>query len=826
MTSLEYIKPFVDADFAIHWLKPRQKAPIGKGWQEAKVASYAELATSYADGNNVGVRLGEFSHVGGGFLHVLDLDIRIASESAAAWEILNELLPEITSEFPTVQSGSGGASRHIYFVTDKPFKSRKIATSGVKFDAAGGKRSWTWEIELFGTGKQVAMPPSIHPDTGKPYTWLREFDFEMLSLGVAPSVPSDAVERAGAKEDVDEPYEGDEDILTELSDDDVRQWLAQLGDHRWDYSHWFQIGMALHHQYRAGKVGLDIWEEISREKPNYKERATSKKWRTFRKEMKRRPVRFASIIKWAQEDIRSSYADDFDDLDVETPAAVDFEDILGGTEDASASGDPFSDFDTKCDDETRTPPSWTDLLDISSKKVIAGTLHNVELIVKNDARLAGLAQINEFTQETVQRVTPGTKRDKRKNAKVDARQLTGRVWEVRDTLNGEIWSQARDYAVRSIIEAPKAQGGYGIKVTDRDLKGAIVLAAWENCFHPVREYLNGLTWDGTARIETLFIDYLGCEDTKYIREVARLMLIAAVARVFEPGCKWDYAIILEGLQGAGKSTFIRTLGRRWFSELEGDFHDAKEMVEKIQGSWIVEMPELSGFSRSDVQSIKSFITRQTDKVRLAYEARATEFPRQNILIGSTNDKEYLRDPTGGRRFLPVECHVDNIDNGKLRSEVDMLWAEARVAYEAMRVALPIADGDLPLYIADLGAAEEAARLQESRRVESADDAVAGQIIAWLSAPLVSGSLDDDTDVGNPRYRKETCLIEMWVECLQNDRKSYNQMTAQMLGRAMRLVPGWKLSAGKTRFKAFGQQRFYVRGNDADRAARLGVLKMD
>jgi predicted P-loop ATPase len=352
------------------------------------------------------------------------------------------------------------------------------------------------------------------------------------------------------------------------------------------------------------------------------------------------------------------------------------------------------------------------------------------------------------------------------------------------------------------------------------LKAAVVLAANGNAFHPVREYLSELVWDGVARCDSLFVDYLGSEDKPYSRHVARLMLVAAVARIFEPGIKFDTAVILEGLQGRGKSTFIRTLGRYWSAELEGDFSDRKQMIELMQGKWLIEVPELSGFSRTDVRSIKAFISCGSDRARLAYARRAGEFPRQSIFIGSTNDREYLRDASGGRRFLPIECHVEMIDIPRLRQNVDQIWAEAVVIYRQMRVELPLSTGDLPLYLADHEAADEAAKMQESRRVESAEDALVGQIAQWLDKPIASGDITED---GEGKLRDVVCLVQVWREGLQRDPNAYAGANQQALGRAMRGVSGWKQMGELMNFPApYGRQRYYARIGSTGRLSELAA----
>ena len=290
------------------------------------------------------------------------------------------------------------------------------------------------------------------------------------------------------------------------------------------------------------------------------------------------------------------------------------------------------------------------------------------------------------------------------------------------------------------------------------------------------------------------------------------MLIAGVTRIFEPGHKFDYAVILEGMQGKRKTTFIETLARDWFGELASEFDNTNKMIESMQNAWIIEIPELSGFSKHDVQAIKAFISRRNDKARLAYARRAQDYPRQCIFIGSTNDQKYLRDETGGRRFWPIECLLpedQNIDIESLREEVSQLWAEAAHLYREMRKAQP--KGNLPLYLADDDAREEAERLQESRRVETVEDTMAGQIAVWLERPINVG---DAFDTEETVLRNATCLKQVWVEALGHDPRSYNAQAAQTVGRAMKLVKGWGTYVNKPRpFGEYGTQRSYIRASE-------------
>jgi hypothetical protein len=200
--------------------------------------------------------------------------------------------------------------------------------------------------------------------------------------------------------------------------------------------------------------------------------------------------------------------------------------------------------------------------------------------------------------------------------------------------------------------------------------------AMPHAFHPIKNYLDGLTWDGEDRVTTFFEKYAGGEATAYTAGVAEMMFRAAVARVMSPGIKFDSMVILEGRQGCGKSTLIKVLGGDW--TLEGlpstNSMDNKDVIQAIQGHWLVEVEELAVMSKSDVESIKAFVSRTTDKARFAYAREAREYQRQCIFIGTTNDAEYLLDSTGNRRFIPVE--VTEVDLAGLRRDRDQLWAQA------------------------------------------------------------------------------------------------------------------------------------------------------
>lgn len=204
-----------------------------------------------------------------------------------------------------------------------------------------------------------------------------------------------------------------------------------------------------------------------------------------------------------------------------------------------------------------------------------------------------------------------------------------------------------------------------------------------NTFHPIKQYIESIKWDGVARLETLFIDFLGAEDTKYIRTVTRKQFIAGVARIYEPGCKFDNMLVLVGKQELGKSYLIDAMGRQWFCDSIKKL-ESKEAGEYLQRSWIVEFGEMTHMSKSSVEEIKHFITKRNDSYRVAYDRTVSDFPRHCIFFGTTNNKNFLKDETGNRRFWVVDVGTTKsfYTTYDLTDEyIDQVWAEAKFYYD-------------------------------------------------------------------------------------------------------------------------------------------------
>lgn len=794
---LESNRPLIDAGAALHWLVPFQKRPIASEWSKAPRHTYDDLKASWEEDNNIGVRLGEPSQIGNYFLHVIDMDVERDEDAGKVLAILQSYVPNPT-RMPAVISGSGGASRHFYFLTDKPFRKKVLAHGGTK-----GEDSW--EIALMGTGSQVVLPPSIHPDTRQPYRWERRPDLDFPALMF---IPSATVEGWGVSGSAKKSELSDEDFLeravffapVDLTEEQIDAYLADVpnGDDT-HYDTYIQVGMALHHQYRGSEEGFEKFVEWASRSSKFVESHARYRWNKSFSGDNESVVTFRSVMARANAARGQSFLLDLsDDSDgFEAPAKP----AAGSTslsclldEPAAASVDilPVPKANSVI---PRPSDSWTSLFSLNSEGEPVANLHNVNLIVANDARIYASKEFNEFTYQVVKRRKPGQIVKKRESAKPPAN-LDGPHWNIADPINGDPYSDTLINDIRRCIEAPKSQGGYGIKVSDRDLHAAIDISARQHSFHPIRDRLVQCyeMWDRKlGRVENLFVDYLGCPDTPYHRDAARLFLLGAVARIFQPGCKFDFVPIIEGAQGKGKTTFIQTLALEieWYRELVGDISDPKEAVAAISGAWVLEIGELSAMYKSEVNDLKAFVSRQVDTARMPYERTARAFPRQCVFIGSTNDREYLRDATGGRRYWPIECRVEGmIDNDRLRREISQIWGEAVHLYLTMAQG-----GKLSLFLDNEDAAAEALSMQESRRAETSEEVVAGQLEAWLDTPL--GDDFDDLEPGAPKVMRDaTCVAQIWTE-MMGRQGGPSSVEAQRIGKALQIL-GWSRSKSQTR----------------------------
>jgi predicted P-loop ATPase len=241
---------------------------------------------------------------------------------------------------------------------------------------------------------------------------------------------------------------------------------------------------------------------------------------------------------------------------------------------------------------------------------------------------------------------------------------------------------------RDLVACAAWVESYGVKANPSTLAKQLELVACRYRYDPVKDWLGGLEWDGVLRLDTVLIDYMGAADTAYTRAVWRAWCISAVARAYEPGCKVDSMIVLDGGgQGSGKSTLLRELcGSEWYLDSLPPLHGGdKDALMSIQGMWIIEADELASFRKAEAAQVKSFATRRKDRYRAPWATYAEDHPRRCVLAGTVNDSQYLRDDTGNRRFWPISVRKmydlpDLID--AIRHHRSQIWAEATAAYRS------------------------------------------------------------------------------------------------------------------------------------------------
>jgi predicted P-loop ATPase len=268
-----------------------------------------------------------------------------------------------------------------------------------------------------------------------------------------------------------------------------------------------------------------------------------------------------------------------------------------------------------------------------------------------------------------------------------------------DEHEGEISDDACALLRKFVIEA------FNFDPKPENVRDAVTQLCLEHTFHPIRQMLDALTWDGVPRVDALLAKYFGAEDTSLNQATGRIILVAAVRRVRAPGAKFDTIVVLEGKQGTGKSTALRILaGPGNHSDNELLTLDTKAQIEAMEGVWIYEISEMSGLNRSEVEHMKAFASRDVDRARMSYARFSEARARQTIFIGTTNEHRYLKDRTGNRRFVPVK--TGEIDLEALRRDRDQLWAEAaRLEANGESIVLPRA-------LWAVAAAEQEERLEE------------------------------------------------------------------------------------------------------------------
>lgn len=437
--------------------------------------------------------------------------------------------------------------------------------------------------------------------------------------------------------------------------------------------------------------------------------------------------------------------------------------------------------------EDEDDDSWVLEMDVDGKGNYMATIHNAKMILSHDQLLKGKIRKNEFTKKyRVFGALPWN---------MDERE---RDWEDND-----------DSGLRYYIEKV-----YQIK-GKANIEDAWGLVANENRYHPVRDYLESLVWDGVPRVETLFIEFMGAEDNAYTRAVSRIALTAAVARIFAPGIKYDNVVVLVGPQGCGKSTILKKLGRDWFSDTLTTMQ-GKEAYEQIQGFWIIEIGELAAMKRYEVETVKQFTSKSEDSYRAAYGHHVETHKRQCVFFGTTNTYDFLKDMTGNRRFFPVDVHpekaVKDVWKDLDTKAVDQIWAEAVSLFR---------NGE-KFYMWNDDLKRMAEEVQDSHLEESP---LAGAVLAFLDKKIPKNWDEIDlcakrdfirgesfvSDIKGEVYRDKVCALEIWCELFDGERKDLSRQKSKEINDIIEKTGEWIRAKKSLRFSgAYGVQKGFIR----------------
>jgi predicted P-loop ATPase len=422
------------------------------------------------------------------------------------------------------------------------------------------------------------------------------------------------------------------------------------------------------------------------------------------------------------------------------------------------------------DDPAEDDANWEDKLEIHHKTTLPlPTAENIELLLTHGIWWRTLAYDEFGNTEVVRKHLPWRARERANRAY--------EPWLGADDKRLQHWF-AKVYKINSA----------------KLIQNAFTEVVHQHSFHPIKAYVESVTWDGVKRAEEIFVTYLGAANTHYTRQTTRKMLLAAVSRLYRPGCKFDQMLVLIGPQGAGKSSLLAKLGRDWFSDSLRTFEN-KEAGEHLQSGWVFEIGELSALKRAEIEEVKAFLSKTEDRYRVAYDRQVSEFPRKCVFFGTTNTRDFLRDATGNRRFWPIDVNPDiavlNHWDHLTDTLVSQIWAEVLTWYKA----------------------GESLELDNEARIEAEHQQAAhmevnpheGMIQEWLDTTMVD-AMDRPTD----DLRTRVCAAQIWVECLGKRKGDMRPWEAKEIVDIMRRVPNWKERNGRARVPGYGLQTAFER----------------
>lgn len=437
-------------------------------------------------------------------------------------------------------------------------------------------------------------------------------------------------------------------------------------------------------------------------------------------------------------------------------------------------------------DEDFEDADWEKKLTVDKESKVENTVQNLMLILTNDPHYKGFA-FNEMAN------------------KVEV--IDSVPWD--RPSDNHFWRDADTAQMKALLDITYRE------FSSRNHDICFTKVADDRRFHPIRNYLNALpVWDGIERVDTLYIDYFGAEDNVYIREASRKSLVAAIARTYHPGKKFDYVPVLNGPQGIGKSTFFDRLAKDYFSDslTLTDMKD-KSGAEKLQGYWILEMSELSGMKKADQETVKSFLSRRDDDYRPSYGRTVESHPRQCIIVGSTNAQSgFLRDITGNRRFWPIRVTGDSKKKSwdLTDAEVDQIWAEALEYYntgESLKLSKE----------ADAIAFGEQTRAMEKDERQGIVEEYLNRLLPenWDDMDLYQrrNFFTDKIGAKGTVERTSVSNAEIWCECYGKNLSELRASDSYQIAALMVQIDGWTRTNKTKRLPIYGKQRLYVKGEE-------------
>lgn len=446
----------------------------------------------------------------------------------------------------------------------------------------------------------------------------------------------------------------------------------------------------------------------------------------------------------------------------------------------------LKDFEGIMSEAPEDDSDWAERLQRNQNNTVKGTIDNIRIILDGDPLLKGRFALNQFAgRGEVLAALPWNVSGKR------------RLWSDTDN-NGLYWYLERYWGITS-------RG---------NIDSALDIHASAHAFNEVQDYINGLQWDGTPRLDTLFIDFLGAADTQYNRAVCRKSFTAAIARAMAPGCKFDNMLILAGPQGIGKSTLLDKMSLGWFNDSIRTF-EGKEASELLQGVWLIEVAELDAFRKTDIARIKQFLSLRADRYRAAYGRHVRETPRCCVFFGTCNEVEFLQDTTGNRRFWPVDVgeipHSKTVWNDLTDDYIRQVWAEAKTRWQT---------GE-SLYLSGTVEAEAKVKQEEHREASAREGLIQAFVEKQVPSDWGKWGIDRRRDFWAGQLhmqdgqsvelvdRDRICAVEVWCELFNGNIKDLKNTDTREINAVLSNLNGWKRFGGPVRFGPYNIQRgFY------------------